>query len=141
MWTCRPETAAFVRAGGLEPARRYGSAGRLCLTEPAENGGQVFRARHVGLAVAWPDPNGVACRTVASAYPTELSTVSVGLDLLDVDGDPRMASAVTRTSERLEPLVAPLDYVTIDWDALEAIMRSPEDERKFRLAHQTARGP
>jgi hypothetical protein len=78
---------------------------------------------------------------MASAYPTELSTVSVALDLLDVDGDPRIASAVTRTSERLEPLVAPLDYLTIDWDALETIMRSPEDERKLRLAHQLLEAP
>jgi hypothetical protein len=73
---------------------------------------------------------------MVSAYPAELSTVSVALGLLDVDGDPRIASAVRRTSERLEPRVAPLDYVTIDWDALDEIMRSPEDQRKLQLAHR-----
>jgi hypothetical protein len=58
---------------------------------------------------------------MVSAYAADLSTVSVALDLLDVDGDSRIGSAVRRTSQRLEPRVAPLDYVTIDWDALEAI--------------------
>ena len=78
---------------------------------------------------------------MVSAYPAELSTVSVALDLLDVDGDPRIASAVRRTSERLEPLVAPLDYVTIDWDALEGIMRRAEDQQKLRLAHGLLEAP
>lgn len=72
---------------------------------------------------------------MVSVYPAELATVSVALDLLEADSDPRIGSAVSRTSERLEPQLAPLDYVTIDWDALEAIMRSAEDQHKLRLAH------
>lgn len=72
---------------------------------------------------------------MVSVYPADLSTVSVALDLLEVDSDPRIGSVVSRTSERLEPRLAPLDYVTIDWDALEAIMQSAEDQRKLRLAH------
>ncbi len=73
---------------------------------------------------------------LVSAYPAELFTVFVALDLLEVDGDHRIASAVGRTTERLDPLVVALDYVTIDWDALEAIMSSREDKRKLRLAHE-----
>jgi hypothetical protein len=78
---------------------------------------------------------------MASTYPAELSTVSMALELLEVDTDPRIQSAVSRTSERIVPLTAPLDYVTIDWDALEASMRSAEDQRKLRMANELLEGP
>jgi hypothetical protein len=73
---------------------------------------------------------------MVSTYPVDLAQVSVALDLLEVDHDARIGSAVTRSSERLDPTVAPLDYVTIDWNALEVMMGSVEDQRKLRLAHE-----
>jgi hypothetical protein len=51
-----------------------------------------------------------------STYPADRSKVPVALDLLGVDRDPRIGAAVVRTTEQLDSDVAPIEYVTIDWD-------------------------
>jgi hypothetical protein len=70
-----------------------------------------------------------------STYPADDSKISVALDLLGVDRDPRIGAAVGRRTEQLDPELASVDYVTIDWSALEGAMRSSEDQRNLKLAH------
>ena len=69
-----------------------------------------------------------------SRYPAELSTVSVALDLLKVESDPRLTAAVKREKEFIDPAVAAVDYVSIDWDAVERASESDDERRRVALA-------
>ena len=71
---------------------------------------------------------------LVSRYPAELSTVSVALDLLKVESDPRLTAAVKRETEFIDPAVAAVDYVSIDWDAVERTAESDDERRRIALA-------